>query len=99
MLEKLETLEKRYEELNALMAQPEVAVDHERLQALAKEQAAIADPVITRDRDMHDAAYGDRTRHNPQPLTDRTTSADRDLRRIDDGLQGDRCNPRQEQKL
>jgi len=45
MLEKLETLEKRYEELNQLMAQPEVAADPERLQSLAKEQAAIADLV------------------------------------------------------
>ena len=45
MLEKLAAVEKRYEELNALMAQPEVAVDPERLQSLAKEQAAIADLV------------------------------------------------------
>ncbi|MCK4242510.1 MAG: peptide chain release factor 1 [Dehalococcoidia bacterium] len=45
MLEKLAAVEKRYDELNALMAQPEVAVDPERLQSLAKEQAAIADLV------------------------------------------------------
>lgn len=45
MLEKLAAVEKRYEELNALMAQPEVAVDPERLQSLAKEQAAISDLV------------------------------------------------------
>jgi len=45
MLDKLESLERRYEELNALMAQPEVAADYERLQSLAKEQAAIADLV------------------------------------------------------
>ncbi|MBA7593548.1 Peptide chain release factor 1 [subsurface metagenome] len=45
MLEKLEAVERRYEELNALMAQPEIAVDPERLQSLAKEQAAISDLV------------------------------------------------------
>ncbi len=45
MLEKLGTIEKRYEELNQLLAQPEVAADLERLQSLAKEQAAIADLV------------------------------------------------------
>jgi len=46
MLERLETLEKRYEELNQLMAQPEVAADFERLQSLAKEQAGISDHVV-----------------------------------------------------
>ncbi len=45
MLEKLELMEKRYEELNQLMAQPEVAADFERLQSLAKEQAGISELV------------------------------------------------------
>ncbi len=45
MLNRLEVVEKRYEELNQLMAQPEVAADHERLQILAKEQAGISDLV------------------------------------------------------
>ena len=45
MIEKLELLEKRYEELNRLMAQPEVVADIERLQSLAKEQAGISDLV------------------------------------------------------
>ena len=45
MLDRLEVVEKRYEELNQLMAQPEVAADHERLQTLAKEQAGISDLV------------------------------------------------------
>ena len=50
MLDRLEVVEKRYEELNQLMAQPEVAADHERLQILAKEQAGISDLVaIYRD--------------------------------------------------
>ena len=50
MLNRLEVVEKRYEELNQLMAQPEVAADHERLQILAKEQAGISDLVaIYRD--------------------------------------------------
>jgi len=45
MLERLEAVEKRYEELNRLMAQPEVVADIERLQSLAKEQAGISDLV------------------------------------------------------
>ncbi len=45
MLEKLDAVEERYEELNRLMAQPEVAADFERVQKLAKEQAGIADLV------------------------------------------------------
>ncbi|MGC8839582.1 MAG: peptide chain release factor 1 [Anaerolineae bacterium] len=47
MLEKLELLEKRYEELNTLMADPEVATDHTRLAAYAKEQAEIEELVQT----------------------------------------------------
>jgi len=45
MLEKLESVERRYEELNELMAQPDIAADFERLQSLAKEQAGISDQV------------------------------------------------------
>jgi len=46
MLERLESIEKRYEELSQLMAQHEVVADVERLQSLAKEQAGIGDLVI-----------------------------------------------------
>ncbi|MBE0415246.1 MAG: peptide chain release factor 1 [Dehalococcoidia bacterium] len=45
MLERLESIEKRYEEMNQLMAQPEVAAEFERLQSLAKEQAGISELV------------------------------------------------------
>jgi len=45
MQQKLEAVEKRYEELSQLMAQPEVAADFERLESLAKEQAGISDLV------------------------------------------------------
>ena len=45
MLDKLESIEKRYEELNHLMAQHEVISDLERLQSLAREQAGISDTV------------------------------------------------------
>jgi peptide chain release factor 1 len=45
MLEKLESVERRYEELNELMGQPDIAVDFERLQSLAKEQSGISDQV------------------------------------------------------
>lgn len=42
MLDGLDAVEERYEELNRLMAQPEIAADHQRLQALAKEQAGMS---------------------------------------------------------
>ncbi len=45
MLERLKAMEKRYEELNALMAQPDIAVDPERLRSLAREQAGLSDLV------------------------------------------------------
>lgn len=45
MWDKLEAIEKRYEELNHLMAQPEVVADRRRLQTLAREQASIEDMV------------------------------------------------------
>ncbi len=45
MLDKLESIEKRYEELNQLMSQHEVISDMAKLQALAKEQAWISDTV------------------------------------------------------
>ncbi|MDP2951988.1 MAG: peptide chain release factor 1 [Chloroflexota bacterium] len=41
MLDRLEALEKRYQELTLLMAQPKVSTDFERLQTLAKERAAL----------------------------------------------------------
>ncbi|MBN1176310.1 MAG: peptide chain release factor 1 [Dehalococcoidales bacterium] len=45
MMEQLEKTEKRYEELNEKMAQPEVATDLAQLQSLAQERAAIEDTV------------------------------------------------------
>ncbi len=47
VLDRLDSIEKRYEELNNLMAQPEVIADVERLHALAREQAGIQDLVAT----------------------------------------------------
>jgi peptide chain release factor 1 len=47
MLEKLALVEERYEELNRLMADPEVATDHIRLKELAQEQAEIEELVQT----------------------------------------------------
>ena len=47
MLEKLEQLEARYEELNRLMATPEVARDPDRIRRLAQEQAEIRELVET----------------------------------------------------
>jgi peptide chain release factor 1 len=41
MLDKLDSIEKRYLELEQLMAQPDIAVDHVRLQSLSKERAGL----------------------------------------------------------
>ena len=45
MFEKLAAVEARYEELNELMAQPDVATDHMRLQQIAREQRELEDVV------------------------------------------------------
>ncbi|MBC8273746.1 MAG: peptide chain release factor 1 [Chloroflexi bacterium] len=45
MFNRLESIEKRYEELNQLIAQPELSTNHARLQALAQEQATLEDTV------------------------------------------------------
>ncbi len=45
LTETLETIEQRYEQLNELMAQPEVAADPEALQQYAREQATMAEVV------------------------------------------------------
>ena len=41
MLEKLTTVERRYEEMDRLLADPEVSVDYTKVQKLAREQASI----------------------------------------------------------
>ena len=45
MLNRLESIEKRYEELSQLIAQPEISTDRARLQPLAQEQAGLEDIV------------------------------------------------------
>jgi peptide chain release factor 1 len=45
MLDKVELVEERYEELNRLMADPEVVTDHVRIAEYAQEQAEIAELV------------------------------------------------------
>ncbi|MBM4445852.1 MAG: peptide chain release factor 1 [Chloroflexi bacterium] len=45
MLNRLESIEKRYEELNQLIAQPELSSNPARLQTLAQEQASLEDTV------------------------------------------------------
>ncbi|MBU0493154.1 MAG: peptide chain release factor 1 [Chloroflexi bacterium] len=45
MLEKLAEIERRYEELSQLMADPEIVMDHHRVTELAQEQAEIAQVV------------------------------------------------------
>jgi peptide chain release factor 1 len=43
MFDKIRAIEERYTEIEALLAQPEVASDYERVQSLAKERASLAD--------------------------------------------------------
>jgi peptide chain release factor 1 len=45
MLDKLESIQKRYDELTQMMSQPEVAADFEQLQKLAQERAKLSDMV------------------------------------------------------
>jgi peptide chain release factor 1 len=45
MIEQLEKIEKRYQEIDQQMVQPEVATDLKQLQSLAKERASIVDQV------------------------------------------------------
>lgn len=45
MFDRLDSIERRYVELYELMSQPEMSVDFERLQTLAKERASIEDVV------------------------------------------------------
>jgi peptide chain release factor 1 len=46
ILDRLESMEKRYNELSSLIEQPEISTDHEKLQSLAKEQAGIEEVVF-----------------------------------------------------
>jgi peptide chain release factor 1 len=50
MLERLESIEKRYEELNELMARPDISLDFEKLHNLARERASLEE-VVTRYRE------------------------------------------------
>ncbi|MFC1931305.1 peptide chain release factor 1 [Chloroflexota bacterium] len=50
MLDRLERIEKRYQELNEQMAAPEIASDLEQLQVLARERASIED-LVTKYRE------------------------------------------------
>jgi peptide chain release factor 1 len=76
MWERLEAIERRYEELTAEMALPEVIEDYERLQALNKERSALED-VVNVYRQYHtiqaelldaQALAGDRTDKDLQLL-------------------------------
>ncbi|MEA1959339.1 MAG: peptide chain release factor 1 [Chloroflexota bacterium] len=57
MLDKLDTFENRYEELNRLMSDPDIVSDVERLQVLAKEQSGISD-VVARYREYKKVLQG-----------------------------------------
>ena len=46
MLERMDSIERRYDDLNELMSQPEVASDFDKLQELAREHASIEELVV-----------------------------------------------------
>jgi peptide chain release factor 1 len=50
MLERLDSIERRYVELNELMSQPEVASDFDKLQVLAREHASLEE-LVTKFRE------------------------------------------------
>ena len=50
ILQRLSQIEQRYEQLNEMMAQPEVATDHDQIQKLVREQNQLA-PVVTQYRE------------------------------------------------
>ena len=56
MLERLESIEKRYGELERLMAQPEVVTDLAQLQKLAQERASIEE-LVTKYRTRFSGCY------------------------------------------
>src|SRR5512137_988390 len=72
MLDKVRLIEERYEELNRLMAEPEVATDPARLMEYAQEQAQIGDLVqafrrySTLDRELADARSLLETEEDPE---------------------------------
>ena len=74
LLEKLRPIEDRYEELNALMGQTEVATDPARLQALAKEQSDLQDLVAAY------RTYRDVVRNRDEAATLLATSDDEEMR-------------------
>ena len=53
MQDRLAAIEARFEELTAEMGRPEVAADYERLQALARERAAIEE-IVSLHREARD---------------------------------------------
>ena len=60
MLERMRAVEDRFEELDRMMADPEVASDYTRVQDMAKEQANLRDVVgLTRELRAIDAEVGD----------------------------------------
>ncbi len=97
MLNRLQSLVDRYEELSAEMARPDLTADYERLQALAKERASLEEIVslyrhyretqqgIAEARalldETHDADMEALAREELDRLTQRQQSLDIDIRR------------------
>ncbi len=83
MLEKLAEIERRYEELNALMADPAIVLDHRRVAELAQEQAEIEGVVMAYRRyratehELADAQELLKTEDDPEMLDLARSEVDR----------------------
>ena len=62
MLDRLQALKERFVEIEDLLARPEIAVDHERVQELAKERATLEDIVALFDQHTQVARQMEETR-------------------------------------
>jgi len=88
VLDKLKLIEDRYEELNRLMADPEVATDHTKVTEYAQEQAEIADLVQTYRRykaleqELEDTRALIEMEDDPEMLG----GTEQDLARIEEGM-------------
>ena len=96
MLERMKSVEERFEELNRLMADPEVAADYARIQEFAKEQAQLREVVgLSRElreidseaadlqemlREEADQELAEMAREELAELESRRESAEQDLK-------------------
>ena len=74
MLDRLESIEKRYEELSRLLGQPELSTDLARLQSLSQEQSGL-EQIVARYRQYKAIS---RTMQETQAMLDRDVPRSRE---------------------